>query len=81
MHSITSRFRGDSKSGVHLDKVVDLLEDHEVKRVLARIHSVQNEHRPCIIFVTTVCFFPELIEGVWTSETIGSQNRLSTVLT
>lgn len=33
MHSITTRFRGDSKSGVHLDKVVDLLEDHEVKRV------------------------------------------------
>ena len=35
MHSITTRFRGDSKSGVNLDKVVDLLEDHEVKRVLS----------------------------------------------
>lgn len=35
MHSITSRFRGDSKSGVSLDKVVDLLEDHEVKKELS----------------------------------------------
>ena len=31
MNSITSRFRGSSKSGVSLDKLVDLLEDHEVK--------------------------------------------------
>lgn len=30
MNSITTRFRGASKSGVSLDKVVDLLEDHEV---------------------------------------------------
>ncbi|XP_068690393.1 utrophin-like [Montipora foliosa] len=29
MHSITTRLRGTSKSGVILDKVVDLLEDHE----------------------------------------------------
>lgn len=35
MHSITSRFRGDSKSGVSLDKVGDLLEDHEVKKELS----------------------------------------------
>ena len=30
MNSITSRFRGSSKSGVSLDKLVDLIEDHEV---------------------------------------------------
>ena len=35
MHSITTRFRGGSKPGVSLDKVVDLLEDHEVRKYLS----------------------------------------------
>ena len=41
VHSITARFRGNSRvgaeHGVNLDKVVDLLEDHEVKRTTTSV--------------------------------------------
>ena len=57
MHSITTRFRGDSRSGVNLDKVVDLLEDHEVKRVLSPAYIA---FKLCRI----ACFLLELIERV-----------------
>lgn len=39
MHSITTRFRGGSKPGVSLDKVVDLLEDHEVRKYLSWLQA------------------------------------------
>ena len=39
MNSITTRFRGASKPGVSLDKVVDLLEDHEVSEELTTLEA------------------------------------------
>lgn len=40
MYFIIIRFCGDFKFGVYLDKVVDLLEDYEVKRVLDWMYNV-----------------------------------------
>lgn len=58
MNSITSRFRGSSKSGVSLDKLVDLLEDHEVmiNTPIWRTWRFVTWKRSILIFIVIVIF-------------------------
>ena len=58
VNSMTTRFRGTSRNGLSLDKVVDLLEDHEVRKhfssavsALQLTHSLKMENHLHHVYV------------------------------